>query len=92
MFNINKFLFIGALTFIPGETQDLLSNCYQFAQILSNSQAGHISDYSKAESTGVEYDLQRCVTPQLSFLLFRFVAFHYDMKLIYRGVPFLRRF
>ena len=28
----------------------------------------------------VQYDLlHRCVTPQLSFLLFRFVAFHYDM-------------
>ena len=43
--------------------------------------AGHITDYSKAESTGVEYDLQRCVTPQLSFLLFHFVAFHYDIKI-----------
>ena len=28
----------------------------------------------------VQYDLlYRCVTPQLSLLLFRFVAFHYDM-------------
>ena len=54
--------------------------------------AGHINDCNKAASTGVEYDMQRCVTPQLSFLLFRFVAFHHDMKLIYRGVLFLRRF
>ena len=29
------------------------------------------------------YDLlHRCITPQLSLLLFRFVAFHYDMKFI----------
>ena len=31
----------------------------------------------------VQYDLlHRCVTLQLSLLLFRFVAFHYDMKFI----------
>ena len=41
----------------------------------------------------VQYDLlHRCVTPQLSLLLFRFVAFHYEMTIlneIYWGVPFL---
>ena len=82
-----------ALTFIPGETQDnplrIAIDLPEFCRI---PKAGHITDCNKAESTGVEYDVQRCVTPQLSFLLFRFVAFHYDMKLIYCGVLFLRRF
>ena len=53
---------------------------------------GHITDYNKAESTGVRYEVQRYVTPQLNLLLFRFVAFHHDMKFIYCGVLFLRRF
>ena len=31
----------------------------------------------------VQYDLlRRCVTLQLSLLLFHFIAFHYDMKFI----------
>ena len=82
MFDIKKLLLIDALTFIPGETQDdslrIAINLPEFRRI---PKAGHITDYSKAESTGVEYDLQRCVTPQLSFLLFHFVAFHYDIKI-----------
>ena len=89
---IKKLLLIDVLTFIPGETQDdplrIAIDLPEFCQI---PKAGHITDYSKAESTGW-YDLQRCVTPQLSLLLFRFVVFHYDMKSIYCGVLFLRRF
>ena len=91
---IKKLSLLDALTFIPGETQDDLLRIIaidlpEFRQI---PKAGHITDYSKAESTGVRYEVQRCVTPQLNLLLFRFVAFHYDMKLIYCGVLFLRRF
>ena len=93
MFSIKKFLLINVLTFIPGETQDYpLRIAMDLPESGQIPKAGHITDYSKAESKGVEYDLQGCVTPQLSFLLFRFVAFHYDMKLIYRGILFLRRF
>ena len=93
MFSIKKFLLINVLTFIPGETQDYpLRIAMDLPESGRIPKAGHITDYSKAESKGVEYELQGCVTPQLSFLLFRFVAFHYDMKLIYRGVLFLRRF
>ena len=40
----------------------------------------------------VQYDQQRCITPQLSLLMFHFVAFHYDRKLMYCGVLFLRSF
>ena len=40
---------------------------------------GHITVITQ----NVQYDLlHRCVTLQLSLLLFRFVAFHYDMKFI----------
>ena len=77
MFDIKKLLLIDVLTFIPGETQDdplrIVIDLSEFRQI---PKAGHITAYSKAESTGVEYDLQHCVTQQLSFLLFRFVVFH----------------
>ena len=91
---IKKILLIHALTFIPGERQDnLLRIAIGLPEFRRIPKAGHITDYSKAESTGVCYDLQCCVTPQLSLLLFCFVAFHYDLKLIYsRGVLFLRRF
>ena len=85
---------IDALTFIPGETQDhprRLKIAIDLPKFHRIPKAGHITDYSKAESTGVRYEVQRCVTPQLNLLLFRFVAFHYDMKLIYCGVLFLRR-
>ena len=82
-----------ALTFIPGETQDNpLTIAIDLPKFCRIPKAGHITDCNKAASTGVEYDVQRCITPQLSFLLFRFVAFHYDMKLIYCGILFLRRF
>ena len=96
MFDIKKIILllsIYALTSIPGETQDdplrIAIDLPEFCRI---PKAGNITDYSKSESTGVEYNLQHCVTPQLSFLLFRFVTFHYDMKLIYCSVLFLRRF
>ena len=93
MFDIKKFLSINVLTFIPRETQDyLLRIAIDLPEFGRIPKAGHITDYSKADSKGVEYDLQGCITPQLSFLLFRFVAFHYDMKSIYRSVLFLRRF
>ena len=79
-FDVKKLLLIDELTFIPGETQDdqlrIANDLREFCWI---PKAGHITDYSKAESTGVEYDLQRFVTPKLSFLLFRFVAFHYHL-------------
>ena len=72
MFNIKKLSLIDALTFIPGETQDdRLRIAIDLPEFCRIPQAGYITD------------LQRCVTPQLSLLLFRFVAFHYDMKLIY---------
>ena len=84
MFDIlKKLLLINALTFIPGETQDgplrIANNLPEFCRI---PKAGHITDYSKSESTGVEYNTQRYVTPQLSFLLFCFVAFDYDPQKI----------
>ena len=85
----------GALTFTPGETQDdprRLRIAIDLPEFRRIPKAGHITDYSKAESTGVRYEVQRCVTPQLNLLLIRFVAFHYDMKLIYCRVLFLKRF
>ena len=90
---IKKILLIHALTFIPGERQDnLLRIAIGLPEFRRIPKAGHITEYSKAESTGVRYEVQRCVTPQLNLLLFRFVAFHRDMKLIFCGVLFLRRF
>ena len=92
MFDIKKLLNRCANIYSRRNTGRPVENCYQFARILSNSQSRSHYWLQQTESTGVEYDLQRCVTPQLSFLLFRFVAFHYDTKLIYCGVLFLRRF
>ena len=52
MFDIKKLLFINALTFIPGETQDdllrIAIDLPEFRQFPKH--AGHITDYSKAES------------------------------------------
>ena len=70
---------IDALTFTPGETQDdprRLRIAIDLPEFRRIPKAGHITDYSKAESTGVRYEVQRCVTPQLNLLLFRFVTFH----------------
>ena len=90
MFDIKKLLNRCANIYSRRNTGRPVENCDRFARRIPK--AGHITDYSKAESTGVEYDPQRCVTPQLSFLLFHFVTFHYDMKLIYCGVLLLRKF
>ena len=87
MFDIKKLLLIDAVRFIPGETQD---DPLRVAIDFRNSVEFPMQ--VTLLSTGVRYDLQRCVTPQLSLLLFRFVAFHYDMKLIDCGVLFLEGF
>ena len=83
MFDIKKIILllsIDALTSIPGETQDdplrIAIDLPEFCRI---PKAGHITDYSKSESTGVEYNLQHCVTPQLSFLLFRLALLRFIM-------------
>ena len=47
--------------------------------MFSQRRSHYWSQQSRTYSTDL---LHRCVTPQLSLLLFRFVAFHYDMKFI----------
>ena len=47
--------------------------------MFSQRRSHYWSQQSKTYSTDL---LHHCVTPQLSLLLFRFVAFHYDMKFI----------
>ena len=55
MFDIKKLLLIDALTFIPRETQDdLLRIAIDLLEFRRIPKAGHITDYRKAESTGVE--------------------------------------
>ena len=55
MFDIKKLLLIDALTFIPRETQDdLLRIAIDLLEFRWIPKAGHITDYRKAESTGVE--------------------------------------
>ena len=77
-----KKLLIDALTFIPGKTENnLLRIAINLPEFLGNPKEGHITDYSKAEST---------VRLATQFVI-HFVAFHYDTKLIYCGVLFLRR-
>ena len=52
MFDIKKLFLIDVLTFIPGETQDdLLRIAIDLPQFHRISKAGHIANYSKAEST-----------------------------------------
>ena len=52
MFDIKKLLLINVLTFIPGETQDnLLRIAINLPQFRRIPKAGHIANYSKAEST-----------------------------------------
>ena len=67
--------------------------CWELRSICPNSVEfpKHVTLLITAKQK-VQYDLQSCVTPQLSLLLFRFVAFYYNMKLIYCSVLFLRRF
>ena len=68
MFGIKKLLLIDGLTFILGKTQDdTLRIAIYLPEFCRIPKPDHITDYSKAESTGV--------TPQLSLLLFHFVAF-----------------
>ena len=76
------------LTFIPGETQDdLLRIAINLPKFLRIPKEGHTTDYRKAEST-VRLATLRYFSTQF---VIHFVAFHYDMKLIYCGVLFLRR-
>ena len=75
MFDIKKLVLIDALKSFPKETQDNLLriaiNLPEFHQI---PKAGQITIITAKQK--VQYDLQCCVTPQLSLLMFRFVAFH----------------
>ena len=55
MFDIKKLLLIDVLTFIPRETQDdLLRIAIDLLEFRRIPKAGHITDYRRAESTGVE--------------------------------------
>ena len=92
MFDIKK-LSIDALTFIPGETQDdPLRIAIDLPEFGGIPKAGHITDYSKTESAGVAYNQQRCVIYSTTqFLIVSLCCIHYDMKLIYCSVLFLRR-
>ena len=66
MFDIKKFLFIDALTFIPGETQDdLLRIAIDLPAFRRIPKEGHITDYSKAESTVRPATLRYPTTPAL---------------------------
>ena len=84
MFDIKKLFLVDALTFITGQTQDdplrIAIDLPEFRRIPKRRYKCRVRPATP------------CVTPQLSFLLFRFVAFHYDMKVIYCGVLFPRRF
>ena len=77
MFDIKKLLLIDGLTFIPGETQDdllrIAINLPEFRRIFPKQVTLLITAKQK-----VQYDWQCCITPQLSLLMFHFVAFHHD--------------
>ena len=83
-FDIKKLFLVDALTFITGQTQDdplrITIDLPEFRRIPKRRYRCRVRPATP------------CVNPQLSFLLFRFVAFHYDMKVIYCGVLFPRRF
>ena len=69
-------LLIDALTFIPRETQDdLLRIVIDLPEFLRIPKEGHITDYSKAEST-VRFAMLRYFSIQF---VIHFVAIHYDM-------------
>ena len=89
MCDIKKLLLIDALTFIPGETQDdLLRIAIDLPEFRRIPKEGHITDYSKQK---VQYDLQRCVTPQLSLLFISLCCVSLrHVKLSYCGFFFLR--
>ena len=88
MFDIKEIIINRCTNNIPGETQDdplrILINLPEFRQI---PKEGHITDYGKAEST-VRLATLRYFSTQF---VIHFVALHYDMKLIYCDVLFLRR-
>ena len=76
MFDIKKLLLIDVLTFIPRETQDdLLRIVINLPEFLRIPKDGHITDYSKAEST-VRLAMLHYFLTQFVIL---FVVFHYDM-------------
>ena len=76
MFDIKKLLLIDVLTFIPGETQgDLLRIAIDLPEFLRIPKDGHITDYSKAESTVRLAMLHYFLTQ----FVIHFVAVHYDM-------------
>ena len=92
MFDIKKLLFINALTLIPGETQDdLLRTAIDLPEFRRIPKACG-SHYWLQQSRKYSTTCNVALLHQLSLLLFRFVVFHYDMKLISCGVLFLRRF
>ena len=75
MFDIKKLLFINALTFIPGETQDdLLRIAIDLPRIPSNSQSIQVTLLITAKQK-VQYDLQCCVTPPTQFVVSLSVCF-----------------
>ena len=82
MFDIKKLLFMNALTFIPGETQ----NCDQFAQIPSNSQSMQVTLLITAKQK-VQYDLQRCITPPTQFVIVSLccVSLRHEINLLQRS-------
>ena len=76
MFDIKKLLLIDVLTFIPRETQDdLLRIAINLPEFLRIPKDGHVTDYSKAESTVRLAMLHYFLTQ----FVIHFVAFHYDM-------------
>ena len=91
MFNIKKLLFIIVLTFIPRKTQDNLLRIVidpEFRRILKACR----SHYWLQQSRKYSMTCNIVLLHQLSLLLFRFVVFHYDMKLSYCGVLLFVRF
>ena len=64
------------LTFIPRETKgDLLRTAIDLPEFLRILKEGHITDYSKAEST-----VRLATLHYFSFqFVIHFVGFHYDM-------------
>ena len=86
MFDIKRLLLIDALTFIPRETQDdPLRIAIDFPEFGGIPKAGHITDYSKTESTGVAYDQQRCViysTTQLVIVSLCCVSLRHEINLL----------
>ena len=82
MFALKEIIINWCANIYSGKTENnLLRIAINLPEFLRNPKEGHITDYNKAEST---------VRLATQFVI-HFVAFHYDMKLIYCGVLFLRR-